>query len=160
MFIQNTETGRSMVEMLGVLLIMGVITAAAITLTNAAWRSQKRTSTLDEIAFITSGIRQQHGHFDDFTGIDNNTIFAAIGVSNRNQFNGRYEISINPANRRQFIITMTGLNTSDCEFFRTRAWIDSAEFRRTNGRVGGATATPGNCSDNNGNNNIHIVFGE
>jgi len=160
MFIKNTESGRSMIEMLGVLLIMGVITVAAVQMISAAMRSQKRTSTLDEVAQIVTGVRQLLGQFDDFTGIDNNTIFAAIGVSSRNQFNGRYEITTNPANRRQFIVTITGLNTSDCEFFRTRAWADSAEFRRTNGRGGGATATPTNCSDGAGNNRIHIAFGE
>ena len=149
-----------MIEMLGVLLVMGVITVAAVQMIGAAMRSQKRTTTLDEVAQIVTGVRQLLGQFDDFTGIDNNTIFAAIGASSRNQFGGRYELAVNPANRRQFIVTITSLNTSDCEFFRTRAWADSAEFRRTNGRVGGASATPNNCSDGAGNNRIHITFGE
>ena len=148
-----------MIEMLGVLLVMGVITVAAVQMIGAAMRSQKRTTVQDEVALMVTGVRQLLGAFDDFSGIDNNTIFAAIGMSNRNPYGGRYELATNRADPRQFTVAITGLNTSDCEYFRTRAWSDSIGFRQSNGRQGGAAATPGNCGDQQGRNTVTITFG-
>ena len=151
------ESGRSMIEMLGVLLVMGVITVAAVQMIGAAMRSQQRTTVQDDVAKMVTGVRQLLGDFDDFSNINNN-IFAAIGVNNRNPLGGVYELSVNPSDRRQFVVAITGLNTNDCEFFRTRAWSDSVGFRQSNGRQSGATATPANCGDQSGRNVVRITF--
>ena len=160
MKIYNHESGRSMIEMLGVLAIMGVITVAAVQMIGAAMRSQKRTTVQDEVAQIVTGVRQLLGEYDDFSGIDNGTTFAAIGVSNKNPYNGRYELAANPADKRQFIVSITGLNSSDCEYFRAKAWSDSVIYRTSNGKQGGAAANPSNCGDANGKNRIQIIYGE
>ena len=60
------ESGRSMIEMLGVLAIMGVITVGAVTMISAAMRSQKRTVLQDEVAQIVTGVRTILGEYDDF----------------------------------------------------------------------------------------------
>jgi hypothetical protein len=156
----NGESGRSMIEMLGVLMIMGVITVAAVRGIDLAMRSNKRTTVQDEVINIVSGVRQLHGEYDDFSGIDNNTIFAAIGISSKNPYGGKYELAANPADKRQFIVSITGLNSSDCEYFKTKAWVDSAAYRSTNGKQGGASASPAGCDDKNGKNTIRIVYGE
>ena len=65
------ESGRSMIEMLGVLAIMGVITVGAVTMISAAMRSQKRTVLQDEVAQIVTGVRTILGEYDDFSGLDN-----------------------------------------------------------------------------------------
>ena len=156
----NHESGRSMIEMLGVLLIMGVITVAGVQMISAALRSQKRTTVQDEVAQITTGVRQLLGEYDDFSGIDNNTIFAAIGISNKNPYGGKYELITNASDKKQFIVSITGLNGSDCEYFRTKAWSDSAGYRSSNGKQSGATALPSNCGDQNGKNTVRIIFGE
>jgi len=147
-----------MIEMLGVLLIMGIITIVAVQMIGAAMRSQTRTRVQDEVAILVTGVRQIFGAFNDFSGIDNSTIFAAIGVSNQNPLGGRYELNTSRADPRQFTVTITGLNTSDCEYLRTRAWPDSVGFRQSNGRVGGAVASPANCGDQQGRNSVAITF--
>jgi len=157
--IKNSESGRSMIEMLGVLLIMGVITVAAVQGITAAYRSQKRTEVMDDVVKITTGVRQLLGDYDDFSGIDGNTIFAAIGVSNKNPFGGKYSIAPE-GDKRRFVVSLDGLNTSDCEYFKAKAWPDSAIYRESNGRQSGATASPTNCGDGNGKNKISIIFGE
>ena len=160
MKIKNPELGRSMIEMLGVLAIMGVITVAAVQMIGAAMRSQKRTTVQDEVAQIVTGVRQLFGEYDDFSGIDNNTTFAAIGVSNKNPYNGRYELSAAPSDKRQFTVSITGLNSSDCEYLRTKAWSDSTGFRASGGKQSGAVASPANCGDQNGKNTVRITYGE
>jgi type II secretory pathway pseudopilin PulG len=160
MVLNNNESGRSMIEMLGVLAIMGIITVAAIQMVGAAMRSQKRTTVQDDVAQMTTGVRQLLGDYDDFTGIDNNTIFAAIGMTNKTPYGGKYELAVDASNPRQFVVSITGLNTSDCKYFTTKAWPDSAEFRTSNGKSSGATASPSNCDDYAGKNTVRIIYGE
>ncbi|MDR1071086.1 MAG: hypothetical protein LBL21_00375 [Rickettsiales bacterium] len=156
----RSESGRSMIEMLGVLMIMGVITVAAVQMISAAMRSSKRTTVQDEVAQITMGVRQLLGEYDDFSGIDNNTIFAAIGISSKNPYGGKYELRTNQADKQQFVVSITGLAKSDCEYFRTKPWPDSVEYRASGGKAGGAVASPANCGDDGGKNTIRIVYGE
>jgi type II secretory pathway pseudopilin PulG len=155
---QNQESGRSMIEMLGVLAIMGVITVAAIAMITAAMRSAHRSSVQDQVTQIATGVRSLLGGFDDFSGIDNATIFAAIGVSSKNPYNGDYILATHPTDPRLFVLSITGLNRSDCQYFRTKAWIDSFGFQTSDGRNSGAEADPVDCTAFDGRNTIRIVF--
>jgi type II secretory pathway pseudopilin PulG len=154
------ESGRSMIEMLGVLAIMGVITVGAIAMISAAMRSQKRNSAQDEITQITTGVRTILGQYDDYSGLDNGTIFAAIGMSDKNPYGGKYSLAANPVNLRQFVLTIDGLNSSDCEYFRSKAWTDSVGYQTSNGKSGGAVAVPSDCNALSGQNSVQIVYGE
>jgi hypothetical protein len=156
----NQESGRSMIEMLGVLAIMGVITVGAITMISAAMRSQKRTAIQDEVAQVVTGVRTILGEYDDFSGLDNTTIFAAIGMSDKNPYGGKYSLAVNPADTRQFTLTIDGLNTSDCQFFKAKAWSDSIGYQLSDGKSGGAVAVPNDCSATVGQNYIQITYGE
>ena len=155
---QREQSGRSMIEMLGVLTIMGVITVGAIAMITAAMRSQKRTALQDEVAQVVTGVRALLGEYDDYSGIDNSTIFAAIGVSSRNSFNGEYVLSVNTADPRQFVLSITGLNKTECQYFKTKAWGDSVGYQISGGKSGGATAYPSDCSAADGRNTIRIVY--
>ena len=86
----NQESGRSMIEMLGVLAIMGVITVGAIGMISTAMRTQKRNSVNDDVIQMVTGVRQLLGEYDDFSHINNATIFGAIGMSNKNPYGGSY----------------------------------------------------------------------
>lgn len=156
----NAEYGRSMIEMLGVLAIMGILTVGAIAMVSAAMRSQKRNAMQDEVAQIVTGVRTILGEYDDFSGLDNGTIFAAIGMSDKNPYGGKYQLSVNPVDLNQFILTVGGLNQSDCEYFRAKAWADSVGYQTSDGRTGGAVAIPGDCNAATGMNSVQITYGE
>ena len=151
------ESGRSMIEMLGVLAIMGLITVGAIGMVSTAMRTQKRSAVNDEVLQIVTGVRQLLGEYDDFSNIDNTTIFGAIGMSNKNPYGGAYTVSVNPSNSRQFIVGIDGLSQSDCEFLVTKAWTDSVGYIASNHTESGAT---GNCKNISGNNSVQIIFGD
>ena len=151
------EYGRSMIEMLGVLAIMGVITVGAIGLISTAMRTQKRSAVNDEVIAIVTGVRQLLGEYDVFSNIDNSTIFGAIGISNKNPYGGTYTLSVDPSNSRQFIVGITGLSKSDCEYLITKAWSDSVGYQMSDGKSSGAT---GDCGNTNGNNSVQITFGD
>ena len=151
------ESGRSMIEMLGVLAIMGVITVGAIGMISTAMRTQKRNAVNEEVLQIVTGVRQLLGEYDDFSNINNATIFGAIGMSNKNTYGGTYELAVDPSNSRQFIVSITGLSNTDCEYFVTKAWSDSVGYQSSDGKQGGAV---GSCNLGNGNNIVKITYGE
>jgi len=151
------ESGRSMIEMLGVLAIMGVLTVGAISMISTAMRTQKRNTVNEEVLQIVTGVRQLLGEYDDFSNINNATIFGAIGISPKNTYGGTYELAVDPANSRQFIVSITGLSDTDCEYFATKAWSDSVGYMNSDGKQSGAT---GSCNLGNGQNIVKITYGE
>ena len=153
----KTESGRSMIEMLGVLAIMGVITVGAIAMISTAMRTQKHSAANDDVTQIVLGVRQLLGEYDDFSNIDGSIIFGAMGMSNKNPYGGAYTVSVNPANARQFIVGIDGLTQSDCEYLATKAWTDSVGYNASNHTSGGAT---GDCKNSGTNNSVQIVFGD
>ena len=150
------ESGRSMIEMIGVLAIMGIITAGAFVLISTAINTQKRSRVTDDVTAIVSGVRSLLGEYDDFSNIDNSTIFGAISMSNKNPYGGTYELSVDPSNYRQFIVKVKGLSKTDCEGLVTKAWTDSVGYNSSNHKESGAV---GNCRDGN-DNVVSITYGE
>ena len=150
------ESGRSMIEMVGVLAIMGIITAGAFVLISTAINTQKRSRVTDDVAAMVSGVRTLLGEYDDFSNIDNSTIFGALAMSNKNPYGGTYELAVDKTNSRQFVVSINGLSKSDCEGLITKAWTDSVGYNASNHKSSGAT---GNCSES-GNNVVSITYGE
>lgn len=151
------ESGRSMIEMMGVLAIMGVITVGAIAAISTAMNAQKRNEVNDEVLQMVTQVRQIFSEFDDFSNINNATIFDVIGMSNKNPYGGTYQISVDPSNTRQFIVAINGLTQTDCESLVARAWQGSVGYVMSGRTTGGAT---GSCDNNNGQNVVYITYGE
>jgi len=63
------ESGRSMIEMVGVLAIMGLITAAAFVLITSALRSQRLVRIDDDVSAIAAGVRLLYANQPSFDGI-------------------------------------------------------------------------------------------
>ena len=150
------ESGRSMIEMIGVLAIMMALTATAVATYNYAMNMQKRSTVNEHVSNIATGVRELLKGYDDFPNIDNSTIFAAMSMSNKNPYGGTYEIAVNPSNTRQFIVRINGLAKSDCEALTTKAWTDSVGYISSGHKESGAT---GNCIDGNANV-VSIIYGE
>lgn len=153
----NQESGRSMIEMLGVLAIMGVITVGAIGMIATAMRTQKLTAVNDEVVQMVTMVRNIHAEYDDFSNMDGSTIFSVIGMSDKNPYGGAYSLSVDPANARQFIVSINGLGQSECKSLVAKAWSDSVGYRLSDGKEGGAI---GSCDGANGTNSVQITFGE
>ncbi|HIU65396.1 MAG TPA: type II secretion system protein [Candidatus Enterousia avicola] len=151
------ESGRSMIEMMGVLAIMGVITVGAIAAISSAMKSQKVNTVNDEVLQMVMQVKQLFGGYDDFSNINNATIFGAIGMSNKNPYGGTYEISVNPSNSRQFIVTINGLSQSECDAFVVKAWEGSVGYEMSGRTQSGAS---GSCDNPNGENFVQITYGE
>lgn len=151
------ESGRSMVEMMGVLAIMGVITAGAILLINVGLNSSKRTTVRDEVTVLVNEIRNSFSGYDDFSGIGNVNVFTMTGVSQQNPYGGTYGVAVDPSNPRQFIVSINGLSQSECETLKVRTWPGSIGYEMSGHKESGATGT---CTNPNGENVVQITFGE
>lgn len=151
------ESGRSMIEMLGVLAIMGVITVGAIGMISTAMRTQKLTTVNDQVVQMVTMVRNLHAEYDDFSNMNGTTIFGAIAMSNQNPYGGTYELSVDQSNPRQFVVKINGLGQSECDALMAKAWTDSIGYQLSDGKQGGAT---GSCKGTNGTNYVQIVYGE
>ena len=153
----NQESGRSMIEMLGVLAIMGVITVGAIGMIATAMRTQKLTSVNDQVVQMVTMVRNIHGEYDDFSNMNGSTIFSVIGMSDKNPYGGAYSLSVDPSNARQFVVTINGLGKTECESLMAKGWTDSVGHQKSNGAESGAT---GSCSSSDSTNVVYIIYGE
>ena len=72
---KKQQSGRSMIEMVGVLAVMGLITAAAFVLINSALSSQRLSRVDDDVSGIVNGVRLLYNAAPDFTGIDGGSVY-------------------------------------------------------------------------------------
>lgn len=68
------ENGRSMIEMLGVLAIIGVLSAGGLAGYAKAMFRHRLNSTLDQITMLTTNIRTMYGTQSDYTGLPKDAI--------------------------------------------------------------------------------------
>ncbi len=66
---KNNENGRSMVEMLGVLAIIGVLSAGGLAGYSKAMFKHKMNSTLDQLTMLVTNIRTMYGTQDNYDGL-------------------------------------------------------------------------------------------
>lgn len=152
----NQESGRSMIEMLGVLAIMGALTVGAYALIKDAFESQRQMQGVEEVFVIVNEVRKIHSQYDDFSNMDGEVILNMM-EKKHNPYGGTYELTVNPANSRQFILTINGLSKSECQALITRAWTDSVGYKLSDKTESGAT---GSCDGTGDTNYVQITYGE
>jgi len=141
----NLKSGRSMIEMLGVIAIMGVITIGAVQMIGWAINSNRRSETQLDVFRIALAV-------DNSAEINGSAVFNALG-SDKNRWGGRYEISAKQ--NGQYTISITDLGADDCRFFQSAQWKDPSG--KTGGR-GVFSSRPSNCANTNNRNTVEITF--
>ena len=134
------SSGRSMIEMLGVLAIIGVLSVGGIAGYSKAMEKFKINKTIQQIAEITTNIQTLYLQQDDFNGLSNTTAvqmgvvpddlktnadrYGGIEISHA--FNGNVDISYVNDNPKSFSITFTGLPKEACMTLATTNWGSSS----------------------------------
>lgn len=80
---KNNQSGRSMIEMLGVLAIVGVLSVGGVMGYSKAMGKFKTDQTVTQMAELSIGIRNLFFQQKEFTGLDERMIINAGLVSNR-----------------------------------------------------------------------------
>ena len=75
---KNNETGRSMVEMLGVLAIIGVLSAGGLAGYSKAMFKHKLNSTMDQITMLVTNIRTMYGTQGNYDGLADGVVSLGI----------------------------------------------------------------------------------
>lgn len=129
------ESGRSMVEMVGVLAVMGLITAGAFVLMRSGMASQKRNRSQDEVANIVSTIRTLSAGSDTFSNLATDgasdaagkTLLGNLRISTATPFgeDSYYTIRYASATPNRFTVKIKKLEATDCKALKASAWADA-----------------------------------
>ncbi len=135
---KNEQAGRSMVEMLGVLAIIGVLSIGGISGYSKAMAKFRINKTLDQISMLVMNIRSLFASSLDYTGLDN-SLAITMGIipgemrgagsgSIINAFQG--DVVIKAGNQggtnRSFEIEYAGLTQEACVSIATADWGSQA----------------------------------
>ena len=131
----KTQLGRSMVEMLGVLAIVGILTVGGFGLITKATTSHKVNMVLDEISDLAYKVRIIARDYES-TGSGEQNINAyvyngkaypdTLEYSESNGFEDEYDVTYNIAYQKVsgalFTITASGLSTEMCMEILGKNW--------------------------------------
>ncbi len=133
---KENEFGRSMIEMLGVLAIIAVITSGSIVGYSKAMRRHRLNETITQVSLMMTNIRSFYSTTDDYEGFDENTAARYNMVTQRmrgadgtlmNPYKGRISISLDKAvqggpDHTAFVITYRDLPVEACVGLSTMDW--------------------------------------
>ena len=132
---KSEQSGRSMVEMLGVLAIIGVLSVGGIAGYSKAMAKFKLTKAMDQVSTTVTNIRTLYSGQPNYSGLDTTVAIrmGAVGaemlngVSTNsatvayNAFNGKVFISATGTGQG-FVVTFTGLGKEACVALGTADW--------------------------------------
>ena len=134
-FHKTEQSGRSMVEMLGVLAIIGVLSVGGISGYSKAMAKYKLTKAQDQIAMLLINIRTAFSGSPSYRSLNNQTAIqlnivpadmlpgglGGSGTDIINAFSGDVTITATQ-NNQHFSITFAGLGTETCTSLASSDW--------------------------------------
>ena len=138
----ENQNGRSMIEMLGVLAIIGVLSVGGIAGYSKAMMKYRVNKTIDQISMISTNIRTLFGPQGTYTGADSLTVLdkakvipdemvtrnaqkAATGLTNA--FGGTLTVAVPSTDT--FTLTMTNIPDDACITLLTQNWGDDTPIK-------------------------------
>lgn len=128
------ESGRSMVEMLGVLAIIGVLSAGGLAGYSKAMFKHKLNNTIDQITMIVTNVRTLYGTATSYEGVDEaaklgvmpSNMANAAGSAFYNPFKGEVTLDVADAaesdDNQAFTITINDLPREACVTIASADW--------------------------------------
>lgn len=113
----KTESGRSLIEIVGILAITGVMTASAIGIYNSIRHNQHNTIAAAELRELAKNINLLMGMRGDYTGLSVDYLIKAGALNSGVAPIGK-DWTIGPGiDTTTFEIKVTGLSHGECDFF-------------------------------------------
>lgn len=163
---KSEQNGRSMIEMLGVLAIIGVLSVGGISGYSKAMAKFKVNKTLDQVSMLITNIRTMYSNQSSYTGIDNASIISfdlasqdmVKGTDLVNPFQG--SITVAPGGTgttvgNSFTVEYQGLDSNSCVTIASSDWggapssgLVTISINDTAYSWGGTAAEDGTVSNN------------
>lgn len=132
----KSEYGRSLIEILGVLAIAGVMTAAAYKTYNALRINQLRNLALSEMEQIARNTKILMETRGDYTGVSIEYLIKMGAITNEKPpLGGENWYITSGIDGKNFSINLTDLTNSDCVYFATKKidWATDVSVNKING---------------------------
>ena len=156
--IQTQQSGRSMIEMLGVLAIIGVLSVGGIAGYSQAMSKFKVTKTSDQIQTMVTNIRTLFAAQRNYTSVDTTSasqLLYSVGILTDEMCPGGGDACAEPVNpyagvivlapagtnNKQFSVTYKGLTADACVRLATQDWGDASSGLMDVTAAGGTAVT-------------------
>ncbi len=158
MLVRKNDSGRSIVEMLGVLAIMGVITVMGISGYSQAIGKINRNNAVEQVTKLAQEVRGMFSGRASYNETDSgaagyviagedNAIFNKMKYKLTTPFGGNYKVTSygTAGNNPGFIIEFGNVPQDDCLYFTTMAWTD-VMTNAMDGTPGSSAYADGECA--------------
>ncbi len=116
----NNESGRSLVEVVGVMAIGAVLIAGSVAAYNVIRGRITRTLATEELAQIAKNVKLLLELGGDYTGVSVDYLIKSGALKNDKQPIGGPDWSVtSSADGYSFSINLTGLSRGECDYFVT-----------------------------------------
>jgi type II secretory pathway pseudopilin PulG len=136
------ESGRSMIEMVGVLSVMGLITAGAFVLIRSGLASQRRNRASAEVANIVATIRDVYSEAENLNALSTNykigtEFLDSLRITTTTPFGSKttYSVIRDRSEYADFVVQMRGLEEEDCMALSQRTWSEAVDTSCDSGIV-------------------------
>lgn len=154
MKMRSEQTGRSMVEMLGVLAIIGVLSVGGIAGYSKAMAKYKLTKAMDQVSTTVTNIRTLYSGQPNYDGLDTTTAIrmGAVGAemlngksttsatAAYNAFNGAVTIAAD-STKQNFTVKFEGLGKEACVAMASADWGSGSGSGLVSVKAGNQEAT-------------------
>ena len=155
----KVQCGRSMIEMLGVLAIIGVLSVGGIAGYSKAMTKFKTNQIADQVSTIVTNIKTLYAQQKNYEGLNYISAFqlgvtpTELGSDLTNPFNGGVDVKADDKDINRFIVYYYGLPKEACISLVTNDWGASL----SSGLVAmAATNELDTYIPNNSDNDMHI----
>ena len=123
---KNSESGRSMIEIMGVMAVMALLTAGAFWLISSGMATQKRSEITDRVSDIATGVRALYAEYDSIpTTFDGDKTLSALSIETSGPADTTFSVARDTSDTKQFIVSMAGLSEDECTVLAAKAWTGS-----------------------------------
>jgi len=113
----KNESGRSLIEIIGVLAITAVMTAAAVGVYNSIRHNQHNTIASAELRELAKNTKLLMGMRGDYTGVSVDYLIKAGAIhSDRAPIGTSWSVDVG-TDPTTFVINLHGVSRGECDFF-------------------------------------------
>ena len=117
----KSESGRSLIEIIGVLAIGAVMATAAVKMYGQIRTTQTRAIAASELEQIAKNVKLLTGARGSYAGVSVDYLVMAGALSSTNAPIGAPGWSVSPSiDEKSFSINLVGLSSGECEYFATK----------------------------------------